>query len=145
MNIRPAQIDDIDVMERMGRDFAHAAGQSEIDSEVLRQTLVNLMENGISLVAENGTVKGAIGGLVYPSWFSGELIAQELWWWCDPEIRGTSTALKLLLSLENEAKNRGATRLMMLCLDGLDGDRIANIYTRLGYHAEERTFSKDLN
>lgn len=143
MRIRDATIDDFDEMVVLGREFAKVAGQPEVDKESLEYSFLNLMENGILKVAENGAIQGGAGALVFPAyWNQHEMMAQELFWFLRPEYRGGSTALKMLISLENEAKVKGAKRLMMICLDELDGAKIASMYERLGYESQERTFVK---
>lgn len=145
MKIRDAEITDFDDLERMGIAFAQAAGQVDVDSDTLAFTIGNLMETGILKVAENGSVIGCIGALVFPHWWNkNELVAQELFWWIDEAHRGTSAGIKLLAELEKEAKSQGAEKLMMLCLDDLDGNKVANMYSKLGYVPQERTFTKVL-
>lgn len=145
MHIRDAKITDFSDLERMGIAFARAAGQVDVDSDTLASTVGNLMKNGILKVVENGSVIGCIGALVFPHWWNkNEIVAQELFWWLDEEYRGTSAGIKLLIELEKEAKSRGAEKLMMLCLDDLNGNKMANMYSKLGYVPQERTFTKVL-
>ena len=143
MIIRDATVEDFPDIEIIGGEFAEAAGQPEVDSESLRESLGNLLNGGILKVAENGSIQGVAGALVFPAyWNRNEIMAQELFWFLRPEYRGTSTGLKLLISLENSAREKGAKRLMMLCLDALDGDKIASMYERLDYEPQERTYVK---
>lgn len=89
--------------------------------------------------------KGAILGLVFPHWWNPQvLVAQELGWWVEPEYRGTTLAIRLLNKLEVEAKRKGATKLLMICLEAVEPDKVESIYLRKGYTKLERIFSKDL-
>lgn len=145
MIIRDATLDDFDDLERLGRDFALAAGQVDVDSETLAFTIGNLIDSGILKVAVNGSVVGCIGALVFPHWWNANaIVAQELFWFVDEPYRGSSAGLRLLSALENEAKDRGASQLMMICLDDLDGDKLAKMYIKLGYVPQEQTFVRDL-
>ncbi len=145
MIVRDATEDDYDDLLRMGREFVAEAGRGEIDDDTLLMTLESLKEQGILKVCENGTVCGAAGALVFPHyWNRGEMIAQELFWWVDEAKRGTSAGLRLLVALENEARDLGAKELLMLCLERVDGDKVANMYERLGYEPLERTYTKEL-
>lgn len=143
MKVRDAEQSDIVALVQLGKEFADAAGLPDVDSESLQITLNNLMQDGILKVAENGSVQGAAGALVFPMyWNRYEMVAQELFWFLRPEYRNGSTGIKLLFALENAARAQGAKRIMMLCLDALEGDRVASIYQRLGYAPQERTYVK---
>ena len=77
-------------------------------------------------------------------WNEKELIAQELFWWVTEDHRGTSAGIRLLFALEKQAKQMGAKKLIMACLDGLDGKRVAKMYGKLGYVPQDQNFVKDL-
>jgi len=145
MIIRDADTDDFDDLERMGIAFAHAAGLPDVDPDTLLTTLQSLIDNGILKVAVNGSVVGCIGALIFRHWWNRhEIVAQELFWWVAEDHRGGSAALRLLTALEKTAKAQGASKLMMLCLDDLDGNKVAKMYTRLGYAPQEQTFVRRL-
>lgn len=145
MIIRDADSNDFGDLERMGISFAKAAGLVDVNSETLMQTLQSLSDNGILKVAVNGSVIGCVGALVFPHWWNhNEIVAQELFWWVDEDHRGGSAALRLLTALEKTAKEHGASKLMMLCLDDLDGKKVAGMYSRLGYVPQEQTFVREL-
>ncbi len=145
MIIRDAEITDFDDLERMGIEFAKDAGQVDVDPETLAFTVGNLIESGILKVAVNGSVVGCAGALVFPNWWnSSEMVAQELFWFVNEDHRNTSAGIRLLLALEASAKSMGAKKMMMLCLEDLDGDKVARMYDKLGYTPQEQTFVKDL-
>lgn len=145
MIIRDAEINDFDALERLGIAFAHDAGQVDVDPETLGITIGNLIESGILKVAVNGSVIGCAGALVFPHWWNAsELVAQELFWFVDEDHRNTSAGIRLLLALEKSAKSMGAKKMMMLCLEDLDGEKVAKMYKKLGYIPQEQTFVKDL-
>lgn len=99
----------------------------------------------ILLVAErDGRLIGMAGGLVSPLYFNHDhLTGQELFWWIDPKERG-SIGVRLLETLENEARARGCQSWAMIALDKVDPERTARIYERRGYRASERSFIKRL-
>ena len=145
MIIRDATKDDYDSLIRIGRCFAKTAGQSDVDEESLKATLDALLERGVLKVAENGAVCGAAGAILFPHyWNFEEIIAQELFWWVDEYARGTTAGTQLLVALEQGAKDRGAEKLLMLCLDAVEGDKVAQMYERRGYTPLERTYAKEL-
>ena len=145
MIIRDATEDDFLDLVSIGSDFAAAAGMPEVDVDTLVTTLRTLMDSGVLKVAENGEIAGTIGALVFPHyWNVNEVVAQELFWWIREEYRGTSAGIRLLNACEKECQGMGAKKLMMLCLDNLDGDKVANLYRRRGYEPQEQTFIKVL-
>lgn len=88
--------------------------------------------------------KGAILGLVFPHWWNPSvLVAQELGWWVEPEYRGTSVGIRLLKQFEIRVAELGATKVMMICLEALEPDKVEQIYTKLGYTKLERIFIKE--
>lgn len=145
MIIRDAQPEDFNDLERLGRDFAKAAGLPDVDKDTLDFTLGNLLENGIFKVAVNGSVIGCAGALVFPQWWNAsEIVAQELFWFVDKDHRGTSAGIRLLKALEKSAKEKGAKKLMMICLHDLDGEKVAKMYSKLGYVPQEQTYIRKL-
>ena len=149
MIVRNAAWEDLAELIRMGQAFTEAAGQHEIDVESFAITVENLLDVGIVKVAADNVTQRVIGSIsvmVFPSfWNHGRLLAQELWWWVDEDYRGSSAAIKLLKEAEIESKRMGAEKLLMLYLDGLEGAKMAQIYERLGYKPQERTFYKELS
>lgn len=143
MIVRDAEIDDFDALQEMGAEFVKAAGQPEVNPETLLATLSALKESGILKVAESGSVVGVAGALVFPHyWNANELVAQELFWWVDESHRGTSAGIRLLNALEAAAKERGAKKIMMLCLEAINPDKVERLYRKMGYEPQERTFCK---
>jgi len=145
MIVRDATESDLAALEQIGREFTAAAGMPDIDPESLRATLTGLIteQSGILKVADNGAVTGALGALIFPHyWNAGEIVCQELFWWVFPKFRGSSAGMKLLTAVEASAKQKGAKRMMMLCLDAVNGEQVGQMYERLGYQPQERTFAK---
>lgn len=141
MIVRDANGSDAEALLRMGQEFAHAAKLPAVDGDSLMLTLQNLP---ILKVAENGAVCGVAGAMVYPHfWNAHELVAQELFWWVDPQARGSRAAVMLLQAMEDAAKAAGAKRMIMACLDSLEGEHVAALYTRKGYVPQERSFHKE--
>ena len=144
MIIRDATIDDFDDIDRMGIDFARAAGNI-VDRETLLATIEGLLETGIVKLAIDDKPVGMIGAMIIPVWWNKyQTLAQEFFWWVDPSHRNTSIGIKLLTALEGGAKEAGAMRITMFCLTDVDGEKIAGLYEKLGYTPLENVFSKDL-
>lgn len=85
------------------------------------------------------------GAALFPSFFDAQtLMAQELFWWVGEEHRRSGVAVQLLDAVEAAARRMGAKVLLMLCIDQLDGERVAQIYKRRGYKPAERLFMRRL-
>jgi len=143
--VRDATEEDWPELERIGRAFTKAAGMPDVDAASLQATLRMLMDSGILKVAVNGSVCGVAGAVLFPYyWNVRELVAQELFWYVDIDHRGGRAALMLLDAMERSARERGARKLMMLCLDELNPDGVERLYLRRGYKPQERTYAKEL-
>lgn len=128
---------------RMGRAFAEAAGLVSDDCSMLQTLRALMSDGGLYVVGE--PVRGMAGVLVYPAYFNAaQISAQELFWWVDPQARGTGAGRMLLDALEAHARERGAHTLTMIALDDVDGERVANLYRSQGYRPLERNFVKVL-
>jgi GNAT superfamily N-acetyltransferase len=125
----------------MGRAFAKAAGMDADDLSII-DTLRALMDSD-SLFVAGHPAHGMAGVLVYPNYFKRDTkVAQEMFWWVDPEARGLGAGRKLLETIEAWAKEQGAHKLTMVALDDVDGERVAAMYKTAGYRPLERNFVK---
>lgn len=87
--------------------------------------------------------KGLIMGIVYPYFANPNIIiAQELGWWVEPEYRKSTLAYRLINSFEQEAKNRGAHKIIMICLHTQKPTEIGRLYVKKGYKPLEYSFIK---
>lgn len=88
----------------------------------------------------DGKLTGMLGVHIFAQPYSGEIIANEAFWWLDYGHRGYGAFL--LRRAERWARERGAKRILMM--QPFDKKRVGEIYTALGYSPVEVTFSKDL-
>ena len=141
--IRPANDTDREWIAAEGKRFFDASGYGEVceyNGDDLMRTLERVQ---IVLVDDQRRAMAAAG--LFPAFMdSRSLMAQELFWWVSPEHRGSGVAIELLEAIESAAKRMGAKALLMLCIDHLDGERVAEIYKRRGYRAAERMFMRKL-
>lgn len=147
--IRPATLDDLPTIARLGRAFFDQAGWSDVleyDEADCKASLRAFMASGLAiiLVADEGEIVGMTGGIVCPVYFkSDHLSGEELFWWVSDKAPQT-TGIKLLVALENAAKERGCKTWQMKSLARLNGDRMGKLYERRGYRASENSFIKRL-
>lgn len=126
--------EDLPDLLKMGQKFCEAV-KFEFDKKVLSNTLNNLISNGICIRTE----KGCIGGLVYPMFMSGELVAQEFFWWSED-----NNGKVLLDEFEKIAKDMGAKKIIMVSLAKSDYNRVSSIYDNRGYEFLEPHYIKEL-
>lgn len=143
--IRRATGRDVEGILRMGLRF-HAesryAAAMTPNVEQLARLLEYLLEFGFLLVLErNGDVVGMLAAHALPNPVSGELVASEVAWWVDPEYRGGSGAVRMLVEFEEWAEERGAFLVQMIAPAG---SSIGRLYMRRGYEQLETTWQRRL-
>lgn len=148
MNIRAATLEDVPLLVRMGEAFLEGSSYGRLFPaspgrlEALVRTVVTV---GIGLVAVEPpatlmgaeTLLGMIGALLYEHPFSGEMVADEVAWWVNPDARARRAGPLLLVSLKAEATNRGA---VMLKVSSPAGTRVAEYLEGNGYVPVETAF-----
>jgi RimJ/RimL family protein N-acetyltransferase len=91
-------------------------------------------EQGAVFVAERaGVVVGGIAGWVDRHWSSDDKVAQEVSFFMAPEARGSISATRLICALRAWAEAKGAVFLQAGTSTGLDPERTARLYERLGF------------
>ena len=142
--IREAVAADIPRLVEMGRRFIRESsyrGRIGINPNALRQLMGKMvgLPSGVVFVSENdGKAIGMVGVHVYDHPMSGELFANELFWWVEPEERGCG--MKLKKRAEAWARAMGAVRIQMTA----PNDRIAQVYRASGYYKLEELYQRDL-
>lgn len=148
--IRPATVEDIPEIARLGEQFHAQAGWSDIfgySVEDCGTSLTNLLalDNFICVVVDNDGVAGMAAGVVSPVYFNhAHLSGEELFWWVDPTKAGQGTGLRLLDALEAAAKAKGCQSWQMKSIARLNGERMGKLYERRGYRASENSYIKRL-
>jgi GNAT superfamily N-acetyltransferase len=100
------------------------------------------LDNVFSHIIPN---KGIIVGILSPSFLEPQhYLASELVWFVEPEHRNGTTGIKLLKEFERIAKERGATRVQMVCLEKMTPEVVGKIYTKLGYNLVEHHYLKEI-
>lgn len=90
--------------------------------------------NAVGFVAiENNRIVGFISGIFSEYFFSNRKQVTDLGFFVLPEFRGSRTALKLVKSLENWAKEMGADDLHLGQTTAVEMDKTRQFYERLGY------------
>lgn len=87
-------------------------------------------------------IQGAIGGYLYKDINNGDYQAIEGFWYVIEKYRGRGVIL--LRAFEDWAREVGAKRVAMIHLLHLHPDKLKDLYERLGYHAVEISYIKEL-
>lgn len=89
---------------------------------------------GVIFVAErDGVVVGGIAGWAEEHWCSDDITANEVSFFMAPEARGSMAATRLICALRAWGEMRGAKWLHAGTSTGLDPERTAGLYERLGF------------
>lgn len=150
MTIRRATEADFDAVCRLARRFFDATRFGELmefDRDSFHATFQALLgADGVCLVAEKGgLVVGIAGALAYPVYFNlGHRTGQELFWWVEPEERGSTTGARMFAALEAWAREVGCKTFTMVALEALKPAQVGRIYIRSGYAVSEHSYIKEL-
>lgn len=94
------------------------------------------------VVEEEGKFIAALGASLGTCPNTGDRMSAENFYYAYPHARGK--AIGLLQAYENEAKTRGVRRVWMVCLAGMEEERLRRWYERRGYLRREIFFVKEL-
>lgn len=148
--IRPATLDDIPEIARLGGRFHEQAQWGDIFPYSVADcaaSLAHFMASDafICLVADEGGIVGMTAGAVSPLYFNhGHMSGEELFWWVDPAKGSQGIGLRLLSALEDAARAKGCQSWQMKSIARLNGERMGKLYARRGYRASELTYIKRL-
>ena len=145
--ITPAQPKDLQRLGPLACQF-YAASKflRAFDMERFESLWKGLLESGngvIYVLESNGEITGVIGGVLHPEAYSGELIAQEFFWYVDEKRRGHG--IRLYRCLENWARIKGCMELRMAHLSDSMPEKVADFYRRVGYEKVETLYAKRLD
>lgn len=149
--IRLATLKDIPALLRLGKKFHESAELSNLldyDTESVSASISNMIEGdaGAVIVSTDGSkITGMIGLISFPSYmnFSTKL-AQELFWWVEPEYRKTGVGVDLIKAAETWAELMEVSHIIMMSLESSNPEQVNNLYTKLGYTKKENTFYKGI-
>jgi GNAT superfamily N-acetyltransferase len=149
--VRQAAVDDLKQYNTLLSKFHANAPISTVikfDPEGCYSFLLNSLDNSdvCLFVCENESkeIIGVTAAVAYPMYFNpNAFVAQELWWWIEPEHRGSGAGKLLYNSLESWAKDKNLNSLFMIALEDRNIDTMLKIYKQKGYTPLERIFIKE--
>jgi len=139
MSIRPATLDDLDRILDLGEQlhkesprWSRLSFNRAKAAEFIAQLILG--PAGVVFVAEkDGVVVGGIAGMAAAHWCSDDIVAQEVSLFMDPGARGSMAAVRLICALTAWGEIKGAEWLQAGTSTGLDPERTAGLYERLGF------------
>jgi GNAT superfamily N-acetyltransferase len=140
--IREATEDDIPRLVEMGERFLTETvyrGRVAVNPRAMARTVAQLLvsETGAVFVSErDAQVVGMIGVLFFENPITGEPTVSELFWWVEPEARGSG--VRLLKRAEQWALAAGAHKVHMIA----PTPDVAQLYERMGYGYLEAAYQK---
>lgn len=105
------------------------------------------MDKGIGamwVAGEKDSLHGAIGLLIYPDVYNGDLVANEMFWFIDPVKRMGLDAVRLYKAAERWAKEKGAKRLAMACVCNKHMSSVRKFYEDRGFRPVDVSYFKNL-
>ncbi len=149
MHIRQATIDDLPHLDKCANGFLDAlerkflGGFSMAKFVELWNTLLNSGQGVIFLLMDGEKAVGAAGAMACQETYCDYLVAQEFFWWVQPENRGLG-GVRLYHHLEDWAREKGCKHLRMVYLVNSMPEKVGNFYERVGLKPMEVTYTKEL-
>lgn len=152
MNVREATLDDLGpavqlLVESYSTTEYSEAIKPHYDS--IAGHLIAMMANPFALVLvatkDDGEHVGVVGALAHQMWLNrSHVIAQELFWYVQPDHRKTKAGKRLMAGLEDWANNIGADAIAVAAAVNPQQKRMKNIFIKQGYTETETFFTKEL-
>lgn len=145
--VRAATVADLPRFEQCAREF-YAASKHLRNFDIGRfcEAWGQWMTSGIGVIfmAESADEPvGAIGGIVYPEIYSGELIGTEFFWFVRPGHRGAG--MRLYREFEAWARAKGCTQIRMVHLADSMSEKLHRLYVALGFEQTETHYAKEIH
>ncbi|MFM9434609.1 GNAT superfamily N-acetyltransferase [Janthinobacterium sp. CG_23.3] len=139
MSIRVATLDDLprildlgELLHKESPRWSRLTFNRDKAAAFMRMLLTS--ESGVVFVAErDGVVVGGIAGYAEAHWASDDVLANEVSFFMDPGARGSMAPTRLICALRAWGEIRGAKWLHAGTSTGLDPERTAGLYERLGF------------
>ena len=146
MNIREVPVSELPALEAAALAFY---GSSRFLHEFRIEHFIELwtafISSGAGVIltdAPPGAIGGLIGGMVHRDIYGSALIAEEFFWFAEPEARGAG--VRLYRAFEAWARRRGAAHVQMCHLFDVMPEKVARFYLREGFVPIEMRYEKRL-
>lgn len=157
VKVRHIKRQEIFRIAEMGRNFAgllpHTAEYHYDGVLAMARWLMDTPGKVLFVAVADDKIIGAVAGTVDPMYqyivkegdnIRNYMLAQEIFWWVEPEYRRTTDAgIRLLDTFEKWAEQNGADGVTMMNFDHLDKAPV-KIYEHRGYKVYENHYLKEL-
>lgn len=139
MTIRAAALADVPTIVELGRAMLTESprwSRLTYNGQKVAETLERFIRSpdGFVWVAvSNDAVVGLLVAFIEEYWAADERVAQELALFVRPDVRGALCAARLIAALDAWANLRGAKLCQCGTSTGVDNERTAQLYERLGF------------
>lgn len=146
VQIRQATVNDVERLVPIGQAFfAEFALPGRFNPTHFCQMWERVFTSGLAVVViaeRDDEVVGAIGVLLYPDLNTGDLWAQETFWYVAQEQRRSRVGIELFIAMECLVRERGAVGMRMIHLTTSDA-RLQKWYAKRGYRPLEVCYIKE--
>lgn len=145
--IRLATVGDLGTLETCAREFyASSRFLKKFDQTLFQAVWTHFLETGAGVIflleTPEGEVAGALGGVVFPDLYSGELVATEFFWFVREGKRGSG--LLLYRAFEEWAREKGCAEVRMVHLLDSMPEKLNRVYRHLEFTPTEVHYAKEL-
>jgi len=145
--IRAAKHTDIDAIINMAEVFwMHTVYDDPFCQETVEGMAESCIDNDFAAVLEiDGKTEGFACAIKGPLLANNDVqVGIEVAWWVNEEHRGGRNGIKLLMFMEDLARQAGVKHWNMVYMVSSMPDQIEKMYQKLGYRKTEVTYSKVL-
>lgn len=144
--IRPLSAPELPELAALAKQFyASSRFLRDFDIAKFEAFWAGLIASGagvIFILQKDDVIAGTIGGLAYAEPYSGELLAQEFFWFVDEAQRGQG--IRLYCRFEEWAREKGCAEVRMGHLADSMPEKVAVFYERVGFTKVETLYAKRL-
>ncbi len=129
------------------RAFCSVIPDCPLDEQSFVNFVSRVIDGGIGtvfVIEKDGEFVGAIGAIMNPDFLTGRKSAAELFWFVQPEHRGSSS-IRMLKMLEDWSVENDCHTLHMVHLECSMADKLPDMYQRMGYRKFETWWRKEIN
>ena len=145
-HVRPLTVEELPQCLPLARQFWSESNQrTTLDEARTVATWTTILTNKVGVLLalfHEEAIIGMLGGMVNRGFYDGALIAQELFWFIDPDHRGGTGALRLIRAFERWAESQAVSAIYLAHYAHLQGEKLAKVYRRIGYTERETHYAR---
>lgn len=150
MIVRSLFLDDVTMLRvaELGKHFYSLTGlRGNFKPETFSTMWNHCMKMGLSATwiskSENGHITGILGMSLSFGVMDGNTIAEEIFWFVDPDHRGRH-GLQLLREAEAWVESLGVKRMTMSSIENLQSEKLEAFYRHKGFRKLQTQYVREL-